>query len=218
MFRYLQTSTFILLWCFALIVVWSVVCFYWFILRQKSLPTWGMQPTLLPSLILGPLVLIGFYQLFNINLIFPVQLMASLGDIILASLLPAIILLLASGLMFYVFQTTAREVRHWRQKPFVALTLAKGGTESMALRKLVILKSLAEGWSQCLPWLFGELIIVEAMFNAPGLGLDTWNMAKMRNMEGLFQSLLWLGGIYLLSFWLTVRWNRWIGNRLEGYA
>jgi ABC-type dipeptide/oligopeptide/nickel transport system permease component len=120
--------------------------------------------------------------------------------------------------MFYVFQTTAREVRHWRQKPFVALTLAKGGTESMALRKLVILKSLAEGWSQCLPWLFGELIIVEAMFNAPGLGLDTWNMAKMRNMEGLFQSLLWLGGIYLLSFWLTVRWNRWIGNRLEGYA
>ena len=38
----------------------------------------------------------------------------------------------------------------------------------------------------------GELIVVETVFNAPGLGLDAWHLARTRDLEGLATTIGWL--------------------------
>ncbi len=218
MFKYLQTTTLILGWCFLLSVLWAVVCFYWTSLHRRKNKVLSLNQTILPSLVLGPILLVVFYNIASVNLIFPVQLLSSFSQLLWASFVPAVVLIFASGLFAYILQVCRKEFCHWQKKPFVALSLAKGASTESALRKLIILKTLGEAWSQCLPWLFGELIIVEAIFNAPGIGLDTWNMAKLRNFDGLLSGLFWLACLYVVCVLFSAILNRWLGRRLESYA
>ena len=69
-----------------------------------------------------------------------------------------------------------------------------------------------------LPWLFGEIIVVEAVFNAPGLGLGAWRAAKARDYGVVGESLGWLIILFTVFYGLNVLWSRNIGKKLKGYV
>ena len=104
-----------------------------------------------------------------------------------------------------------------RPKRFVLVGEAFGKKATTSLRRLIMTKALAYTWSETLPWLFGELIIVEAIYNAPGLGLDAWQAAKARDFYTLAEAVSVLVGLYLSCVLLSAIISHWIGRRLESY-
>ena len=160
----------------------------------------------------------GAFKFFGINLLFPLHFFASFGQLVIAALVPAVVLLMASGLLGNIHRSINYEYEYWSNKMFAVVAKSVGGSIPKNLKRLVLIKAIAQSWSQSLPWLFGELIVVEAVFNAPGLGLDAWNLAQIRNMEGLFEVILWLVLLYGLCSFITALVNRWIGRKLTGYA
>ena len=218
MYKYFQTTTLILVWCFLLTSLWAVVVFYWTSRRTSAVSTPSNSAALLPGLILAPLILTISFHVLGINLLFPVHFFADWQTLVSAAIVPAIVLILASGLFGNILRSVRFEYGYWRGKSFAIVATAVGQSLPKALRRLVLLKSLAGAWSQCLPWLFGELIVVEAIFNAPGLGLDAWEMAKTRNLEGLAVAIFWLSILYAVCIGLSAATNRWIGKRLATYA
>jgi len=173
---------------------------------------------ILPALAFAPVLLVGAYRVFNINLLFPVHFFASFDELLLDALTPALVLIAASGLGGQIRALTAAEYEHWRVKAFARAALAYGMAPQRVLRRLVIIKVMTRAWSRCLPWLFGELMIVEAVFNAPGLGLDAWNLARTRQLAELAVSLGWLAGLYGFCLIVTAWAHAWLGRRLESYA
>ena len=157
MFKYLQTTFFILSWCGLLSLVWAVVCFYG---RERlaKLPS-----IILPALVWGPVLLTSCYLLMRVNLLFPVHFFADLKTIWFAALVPALVLVLASGLATNIRFGVITEFRFWMAKPFALFSRAYGADPLLAVRKLVLVQALAQAWSRCLPWLFGELVVVEAV-------------------------------------------------------
>lgn len=219
MFRYFQTTTLILLWCLVLTLVWSFGS-YWRAARRNGVGrrSAGLFGLIAPALVLGPLALVFAFRALGINLLFPVSFFAEIDTLTLAAIAPAIVLVLASGLIGNLSRQIDVEYTHWHGKTFALMARAVGRRPADALRRLVMVKSLAVAWSQCLPWLFGELIIVETVFNAPGLGLDAWHLARTRNLAGLAETIAWLAALYALCVILTTMVNRWLGRRLESYA
>jgi ABC-type dipeptide/oligopeptide/nickel transport system permease component len=219
MIKYAETTAFILAWSFLLSLAWAFGCFWLTAKREKGRKSKESHGTaLLPSLVLGPLLLIGAFRLFGLNLIFPVHLFASLSDLICSAFFPALIVTVASGLLGNLLANVRAEYSHWRAQRFVLVGEALGKSVVSSVRRLVLAKSLTNSWSETLPWLFGELIVVEAIFNAPGLGLDAWQAAKMRDFSLLGESVAWLAGIYLACVFLASYASGWIGRRLESYG
>lgn len=224
MLKYFQTTTLILAWCFILSVVWSGLVWKWVTLRSRVMPvmpkTSGALRSrlLLPALVIAPLALAGFYHGLGLNLLYPIHAFASSGELLMAAIIPALVLVLSSGLFTTLRDSIRMDFMHWRCRPFSLTLVAYGYSLPGRLRRLVLLRSLVRGWNQCLPWLFGELIIVEAVFNAPGLGLDCWNLAKMKEYSGLLQSLIWLTALYGVCAFLSAMVSGWIGRRLKSYG
>jgi ABC-type dipeptide/oligopeptide/nickel transport system permease component len=218
MFKYFQTTTLILFWCFFISWLWAVVV-YWYTTKfsKQSIEKQG-RLALLPALVLAPLALVLFHSFFGINLLFPLHFFASFSTLLLASLVPAVVLLLASGLLGSIKQTVAYEYSYWRGKTFALVSESLGRRVDTTLRRLVLLKALTASWSRCLPWLFGELIVVESVFNAPGLGLDAWHLARIRDFAGLAEAIFWLALLYGICVAVTAVINNWIGKRLESYS
>ncbi len=218
MFKYFQTTTLILLWCLLISLLWSFAVYYWES-RRKSAPKEGVPgKVLLPALVLAPACLTLGFRFFGLNLLFPLHFFASLPRIAAAALVPALVLLLASGLMGNIARSIRFEYAHWSQKVFATVAKSLGGSIPSSIKRLVLLKAISQAWSQSLPWMFGELIVVEAIFNAPGLGLDAWHLAQVRDASGLTQAILWLVGLYGFCVFLTALISNWIGKKLEGYA
>jgi ABC-type dipeptide/oligopeptide/nickel transport system permease component len=218
--KYLQTTTLILAWCAALSLVLSVAVYAMAAHRHERLGK-GKAPlagVILPALVVAPLALAAAFKLLGWNLLFPVHFFADWTTLLEAALAPALVLVLSSGLAGSLWRLTHREYAHWRGKTFALMATATGQRPEAALRRLVLAKSLCTAWAQCLPWLFGELIIVEAVFNAPGLGLDAWQLAKVRDLAGLGEAILWLAGLYAIAVALTASVNHWLGRRLETYG
>lgn len=226
----LQTTAAILVWCFLLSVFWVIANYA--VIAKRRKPLWmvkkgesddrvnalALEATLIvPALVIGPLVLVLTFRFFDLNLLFPVHLFASVWQVIGAAFMPALVLVVASGLSHMLRLQVAREYIFWGRKPFVTASLAYGKGFNEQVRFLVVLKALSSGWSHCLPWLFGELIVVEAVFNAPGLGFNAWEAAKVRDMGALGELLLWTVALYLFCNALSLGLSRWLGQRLEGY-
>lgn len=222
MIKYLQTTILIIGWCFVLSLFWAYL--HYFIKTKTFNPKRAREITLkrnsslvIPSLILAPLFIALFYGLFRINLLFPIHFFSTFSSIILYGFMPAFIALLASGLLVSIATKIGREYCYWQSRPFTLVAKAYGKKSHKFLRKLIIIKTLAESWAQCLPWLFGELIVIECLFNAPGLGLDAWHLAKTRNISGLLEITIWLAAIYGMLIVICSTINKWIGRRLDGY-
>lgn len=222
MLKYFQTTTLILAWCFALTLIWAFVAYRR--TARSSTPrnprasTAALAGIIAPALVIGPLALVLAFRALGINLLFPVHFFAELQTLLAAALAPALVLVLSSGLAGSLTRQIRREYSYWEAKTFALMTRAVGRRTEDALRRLVLIKSLCGAWSQCLPWLFGELIIVETVFNAPGLGLDAWHLARARDLTGLGETIAWLAVLYGSCVLLTAGVNRWIGRRLESYG
>lgn len=220
MLKYLQTTTLILAWCAVLSLVLSWIIYVLASSRHErrgrgKMPLSGV---ILPALVVAPIALATAFKVLGWNLLFPVHFFTDWQTLTVAALAPALVLVLSSGLAGSLWRLTHREYAHWRGKTFAVMATATGQRPEAALRRLVLAKSLCSSWSQCLPWLFGELIIVEVVFNAPGLGLDAWQLAKVRDLAGLSETILWLAGLYAFAVSLTAALNHWLGRRLESYG
>jgi len=217
--KYFQTTTLILTICLLVSVGWTLFCFFMAARRHKTCKTKSARPfVIVPALVLGPLALVAAFRGFGINLLFPVHLLSDLSHVMIAAIVPALVLCLASGLLVAISRAVRFEYEFWNTKSFTTMMRATGLSPDRYLVRLVSLKSLAHSWSQCLPWLFGELIVVESVFNAPGLGLDAWHLARMRDFEGLLFSVAGLFVLYGICVVLSASVTRWIGRRLESYV
>ncbi len=219
MFRYFQTSTLILIWALILSLLYGAWR-YWRVVRlaEAGQPIDTSGGFIVPALALAPVVLVLGFRGLGVNLLFPVHFFSNLAQLAGYAFVPAVVLVVASGLGGQVRALVGAEYLHWRGKPFARVALAYGMKPSRVLQRLVLIKALARAWSRCLPWLFGELMIVEAVFNAPGLGLDAWNLARTRELVGLAEALGWLAGLYVVCLTATALVHGWIGRRLESYA
>ncbi len=219
MIKYVETTGLILAWSFLLSIGWGFIS-YWLASARKGEHgnVSGQGVGVIPALVLGPLALVMAYRIFHINLIFPLHLFASVGELIVAAFFPALILSLACGLLTGTARNLAVDYGYWSRKRFVLVGQAIGKSQKRSLRRLVLTKSLTNAWSESLPWLFGELVVVEAIFNAPGLGLDAWTAAKMRDFSMLGNAIFWLAALYLACVFVNSLVSRWIGQKLESYA
>ena len=186
--------------------------------RGRSQTAQTVPLAVVPVMILGPLTLLLGYGLFRINFLYPIRLDSNAWQAFQACLVPAAILFACSGLLVIVIRQVRQELFFWRQKTFVTVSKAMGLSGDYALRRLVIGKSVVEAWGKCLPWVFGELIIVEVVFNAPGVGYAVWNFAKMRQFESMGLPMILLAGMYLVMAFAIGRLNKWLGVKLASYA
>ncbi|MBQ49776.1 MAG: hypothetical protein CMP10_20515 [Zetaproteobacteria bacterium] len=214
MIKYFQTTTLILFWAFCLMMIWSYLS-YTFISRF-SLGKVGAGSINLPALAIAPVLIIIFHAI-GISLIYPVHLTSTLWEIFLAGVVPGLVLFIASGLAYQVSYCINHEWQYWQQKPFVLAERARGKYPQQSLRRLVIMKSMTDAGSRCLPWLFGELIVVEALFNAPGLGTAIWQYARRRDLALLSEVLFWLIIFYIVCTMINFHCHKWLGKRLATY-
>lgn len=220
MLGYLSTTAMILLWC-ALFTAARAYGSYQLASRPGRIPGRARplgQTLVVPALVAGPVLVVVAYKFLAVNLHVPIGFFATPIEMLLATAAPALVLVLASGLWTHVGRGVTREFEHWRAKPFATAGLAFGQTPRTALRRVVLATSLTRAFGDCLPWLFGELVIVETVFGAPGLGLDAWHLARTRDLEGLAYALCGLSALYLVAALSASLAQRWIGRRLESYA
>lgn len=219
MFKYFQTTTLLLILCFGLSIVWSYLQYQirYTVDRQKNKRVVSGTP-LVPVLLIAPLSLVAGFRLFGINLIYPVSFDSTFVDLLMAGIVPSVVLAFASGLLPAITAGIGSELAFWNEKPFVLMMTASGLESKKMMRRLIMYRALVSAWMRCMPWLFGEMIIVEVIFNAPGLGLDAWTMAKQRNVGALLESLIWLGMLYVVCVVCTQSVQKKLGRRLESYA
>lgn len=222
MSEHLPTTFTILCWC-ALISFLIVIISYNF--AATRFIHWRSQSdsnltglALYPALVLAPLAVALAFDWFHLNLIFPIEMLATRLELIWAALPPSIVLVLASGLAPNLTQNVKNRYRHWMHQPFARVALAYGHTPHQALRKIVICESIIAAWTAALPWIFSELIVVEAIFNAPGLGLAAWQAARQQDTTTLLEALISLCCSYAALALLSRIINRRIGRLLESYG
>lgn len=219
MLKYWQTTALLLCLCFLFSLAWAFLQYQVRFARsvRASSASAGVMP-IFPVLLIAPLLLVAGFRVFGVNLIYPLTLDASTADMVLAALVPAAVLVVASGLIPAVASGVRSEIAHWSSKPFALMMTACGLETKAMMRRLILTKALVSAWMKCMPWLFGEMIIVEVIFNAPGLGLDAWTMARQRNFSALFDALLWLAFLYIICVLIAQSLQRKIGKRLESYS
>jgi len=217
MLKYFQTTTIILLFCFLFSILWSIIS-YWCASRELSIRYLFRFIPNLPSLVVAPLLIFFGMSVFGLNLIYPPHFVASIPSIILHAIAPALVLLFASGLFYGINQAMTEEYSAWSSKNFVKLAIASGVSRDRILFKLTVTKVLLESWCKSLPWVIGDLIILESIFNAPGLGLDAWHLAKSRDLVGMMQVIIWLVALYFVISFVTSSLNKKLGRKLEGYV
>ena len=216
-----ETTILILAWCLLLGLCWTAVVFGYLCRSQKapstSIDSLG-RGVIIPALVIAPVTLLIAFRYAGINLLFPIEIFASATELFTAALAPAVVLFLVSGLAGALLRQLRLEHNHWQRQPFALAAVAYGHDKNKAVRRIVLLRGFVTAWAQCLPWLYGELIIVEAVFNAPGLGLSAWHMARAHDHMGLLSTVGFLILLYALSVAVTAWGNSWLGRRLESYA
>jgi ABC-type dipeptide/oligopeptide/nickel transport system permease component len=175
-------------------------------------------PLVLPALAIAPLCIFLSWLSFRVNLIFPVFEFTGTVELIKASLAPALILFIGSGLPGRIFSTSRSEWAFWSGKPFVKVEDSLGKNPRRRLRPLVARRTLLQSASDCLPLVFSELVIIESIFNAPGLGYWSWEFAKAREASSAAQVIAVLFLVYaLINVSINVA-NKRLGKKLAGYV
>lgn len=209
------TTTLLLL---GLVAAYALVWAEWRFFSKKTRTGKNGAALFLPAILLSPLVIALGFRFFGWNIIFPPALLATKTEWFLHALIPAAILFFASGLWTGI----STEIAAWqalaRAKPFYRTRLAFGLDPDKALRRLVLGGALTRAWQRALPWVFSELIVLECLFNAPGLGWDIWQRAKERRLEDLTEAIVILLIIYGVCHFAAQRFSQRLGKRLEGYV
>ena len=175
-------------------------------------------PFIVPSLALAPLAIFGAWATARINLIFPVFEFTGLAEIVLASISPALLLFIGSGLLWRIVALNRSEWSFWYAKPFVRVERAFGKNIRRRLAPMIGMRILLQSASDCLPLVFSELIIIESIFNAPGLGFWSWEYAKTRDIEAAGKSVAALFIVYGLINLTIYFANKSLGKKLTGYV
>lgn len=218
------TTALIFGWVAAFCLVATVLCVIWpaghsresqEIIQRQNLAT---VPLVFPALAMAPLCIFLAWLMLRVNLIFPVFEFTDTADLVTASIAPALILFAGSGLAGRIWSTTRSEWRFWIAKPFVRVESAFGKDPSRRLRPLVATRSLLQSASDCLPLVFSELVIIESIFNAPGLGYWSWEYAKTRELTAAAQAIAILFIAYALLNTAINFANKRLGRKLAGYV
>lgn len=222
MHEHLPTTLTILCWCSLISLVIVAIAYQVAISRRmhtrnhKNTNLAGIA--LLPALVIAPLAVALAFDWFHLDLIFPVEMLSTRLRLTLAALAPSVVLVLASGLAPTLVRTVNDRFHHWMNQPFARVALAYGQLPQKALRRVVVFEALAAAWTASLPWIFSELIIVEAIFNAPGLGLAAWQAARQQETAALIQALFGLCCSYGALAIISRIFNRRLGRLLESYG
>ncbi len=178
----------------------------------------GDIPFIVPALAVAPVVIFAAWITARVNLIFPVFEFTGTAEIITASIAPAAILLFGSGLFARIISLARGEWEFWSAKPFVRVDRAFGKNTTRKLSPMIALRVALQSASDCLPLVFSELVIIESIFNAPGLGFWSWEHAKTRDMNSALLSIAALFAIYGLVNLVILFANRNLGKKLAGYV
>ncbi len=140
------------------------------------------------------------------------------AELLLFSIPASFILLACSGFLSQLVLSLNEEIVFWKGKPFYRAAKGFGLKPSGVVKRLCIMRSYTSSVDQYLVWVIGELVIVESLFNAPGLGNYTWQLAKTRQINELLITLGILFFIYSVFFIANQFLVSWIGRRLDSYA
>jgi ABC-type dipeptide/oligopeptide/nickel transport system permease component len=206
------------MWSVLLSIVWALFVYYLPVKVNSADKQKSGKQFILPTLLFAPLLLFLCHKFFGLNLIFPVATLSSFDVILSSTIVPAFVLCIATGLFYNIATDVRRLKAHFYEASFSKLTVALGLSLEKRLMKLVVSKAMIDSWVTSLPWVFGEILIIEALFNAPGLGLDIWHMARMRNLEGFLEGIFWLLLIYFVISGVATIFSQRLGKRLEGYS
>ncbi len=212
---HLLTSGFILLWLAGFSLLWAEVALRW---RQP--PHEGAVDSFLPLpvMLFAPMVIYLAQNYFHIPVIYPVVMTSSVMQLLIFAILPGLLLLYGSGLAHALRSTLYLERSYWSQQDFNRTAQSIGLPQARRLPFLIRLRSLAMAYERCLPWLFGELILLECLLNAPGLGLQIWRLARQQEFTGLWLAMSQLLILYVALYLMIYLVKQWIGEKLDGYA
>ncbi len=174
-------------------------------------------PLVFPSLAVAPLCIFLSWLFMRVNLIFPVFEFTGMADLVTAGIAPAAILFTSSGLFGRILATSRNEWNFWTAKPFFRVESALGKDPRRRLRPLIATRSLLQSASDCLPLVFSELVIIESIFNAPGIGYWSWEYAKTREITSAAQAISVLFIAYGFMNTAISFANRRLGRKLAGY-
>ena len=213
----IKVSSIIMAWFAVFSLIWQFTIFEWFGV-QEEVETLKGSSFIFPAIVLSPLVLVIGFRLLGIYLIFPVNIISDSLDQIKSGIVPGLIVFLASGMASSIVQNTKQAVNDWAVKPFCIMGQAYGFSKKNILRKVVCSSSFLDSLQRCLPWIFGELFIVECIFNAPGLSYEAWKSAKSEDLESLTFCISIIACLYLLTWISQSLYSLHIKRRLTNYV
>lgn len=178
----------------------------------------SLEQLQLPAMILAPLLVLTWHFLWRQPLSFPVSFFSSWWRLAMGCLPPATVLLFASGFLPLMIRMELRELADARSKPFFTVARAFGKRPGPQIWSIVVGSAYANAWLRSLPLLFSELLMVEVIFNAPGLGQAAWQAAKGRDGAGLLSAIGLMIAVYGAVMTAALMVSRRTGRRMQGYA
>lgn len=188
-----------------------------FLLTQSDSKTYHFHLPLVPTIILFPLISTLCFIIFHQTLLFPSLLLASGLELVTASLIPSLMLLVGSGILSQLWYSLSEGVERMKSKCFFTFGRSLGFSTRSILIKPVMFEAFIGSWTRSLPFVFGELVVVEALFNIPGLGSLLWRSCLERDFI--------VGGFALCTFLIMYFaavvagkiMDGWIGRKFESY-
>jgi ABC-type dipeptide/oligopeptide/nickel transport system permease component len=220
---HIMTTGYILTWSFLLSVMWSLCAFYirYNRFRYGQSVSGGDASKAfylpLPVLLVAPPLIWGIHAFFDFSVIYPPVMLLEESQLFLRALPCAVVLLIGSGLISTIYYAADHELAFWMAKDFIKHREAMGLDSKKVLRGIVCRRLFLNSWAACLPWFFSELILVEVLFAAPGMGLELWNAMKFQEYSHAWEVALCLLGIYLVMYGANHQAQNSLGKKMRGY-
>ena len=171
-----------------------------------------------PALLVAPLVLVGFYGLFSLDLLFPSLIDTPFYILLLSLMAPALVLYFSSGLATTLANQVKMESSYWKNQPCTRFALSLGAKEEAFIRPLLFKNTLTASLDKALPVIFSETLVIEAMFNIHGLFLLTFQSARALDWHSAGEGLLLIVMVYGAFRWTTKKLLQSMKKRTAGYA
>ena len=217
MYDIIKVSLIILAWFGLISLIWQLVCFE-YLITGSTKRSQIQSGFIIPAIVLSPLVLVTGFKLLGIYLIFPVNILSTMAEQIKSGFVPGFVVFLASGVCKSIYDNTYNKVIQWSEKPFCLMSVSYGQSKRETLRYVVCSSSFIDSISSSLPWVFGELFIVECIFNAPGISYEAWKSAKMEDYDSMKNCLLLISLSYLIIWSFQSIVSKRLKKRLVNYV
>jgi len=211
-------SFFILFWLMLFSFVTSVTAYHLKkpeILARKNRDNKSGVPGPFPTLIFSLCVLMLFKKIFGYFFVFPLFFEMSKAEIFLRTFIPSFVLFGSSGL-YHTIIARVRMDKISIARSYYARLAVVYGLSIWILYRPWLFKNLIDSWKQTLPWLLTEMIVLEAVFNIPGLGFFLWNSILLQKWNLTLQYTLSIFVLYFPLFFFQIYWQRKIQKRLWG--